>query len=106
VRVIVAACGGKGGNADGGATMHHPATPTVMAAAETPLTDRLVVATVTAPAGVMAATRTGESGDARACASAPVFTVPVADCGTLVGYTTAERRRPRAWPASTRTISS
>ena len=87
--VIVAACGGKGGNADGGGDDAPPGDADGDGPPpETPLTDRLVVATVTAPAGVMAGDSNWRIWGRASLRVAPVFTVPVADCGTLVGYTT------------------
>jgi hypothetical protein len=54
----------------------------------TPLADRISVTTIPAPDGVMAGRfnwRIWGQGNLRI---SPVFTVPLADCGTLVGYTT------------------
>ena len=82
-------------------------------AAGTPATgaiaDRLTVADVTVPAGVKAGVRNWRIWGASSLRVAPVFTVPLADCGTLVCYTsgtasapTARARRPRPRPISSR----
>ncbi len=55
---------------------------------ETPLTDRLVVATIAAPGGVLAGDSNWRIWATASLRVSPVFTVPFADCGTLVGYTT------------------
>jgi hypothetical protein len=62
----------------------------------TALTDRLTVTTVTAPAGVMAGQSNYRIWGQSSLGVGPVFTVPFADCGTLVGYTTGTKASPRA----------
>ncbi len=64
--------------------------------ATAPLPDRLVVSSITAPAGVIPGVsnwRIWGTGNLRV---GPVFTVPFADCGTLVGYTTGTTAAPTA----------
>jgi hypothetical protein len=61
-----------------------------------PLQDRLTVSNVTAPAGVIPGIsnwRIWGTGNLRI---GPVFTVPLAGCGTLVGYTTGTVAAPTA----------
>jgi hypothetical protein len=58
------------------------------AAPETPLTDRLAVATIAAPGGARAGDSNWRIWGTQSLRVSPVFTVPFADCGTLVGYTT------------------
>ena len=62
----------------------------------TPLVDRLGVSTVTAPAGVMAGDSNYRIWGRQSLRVAPVFTVPLANCGTLVGYTTGTPQSPMA----------
>ena len=56
--------------------------------AGTPLAQRLTVKTVTAPAGVMGGDLNWRIWGRETLRTAPVFTVPYGDCGTLIGYTT------------------
>src|SRR6185503_9447800 len=84
--VGLAACGGGGGRGDdtgddGGNTGDAPPP-------ETPLDQRLTVSTVMAPAGVMAGDSNYRIWGSQSLRVSPVFTVPMADCTTLVGYTT------------------
>ena len=67
----------------------------------TPLSDRISVTTIPAPAGVMAGRSNWRIWGTGSLRVAPVFTVPLADCGTLVGYTTGTARRPRGSRTST-----
>jgi hypothetical protein len=87
VLACVVACGssshttGDGAPGDGKKPIDGPP-------AGTPLDQRISVATISAPGGVKAGDsnwRIWGLGDLKI---APVFTVPYADCGTLVGYTT------------------
>jgi len=95
--VVLAACGddsGSGGDArppdgDGGVTVDGPPPGT-------PLAERLAVATVTAPAGVMTGDSNWRIWGRQSLRVAPVFTVPLATCGTLVGYTTGTAAAPTA----------
>lgn len=66
--------------------------------ASTPLDQRLTSVNITAPAGVMAGGSNWRIWGAysNTLAIAPTFTVPYADCGTLVGYTTGTAASPRA----------
>ena len=57
-------------------------------APETALADRLQVVTVTAPAGVIPGVSNYRIWGSTSLVVGPVYTVPFADCGTLVGYTT------------------
>lgn len=61
-----------------------------------PLQDRLVVASITAPAGVIAGVSNWRIWGSSSLRVGPVYTVPFADCGTLVGYTTGSTSAPRA----------
>ena len=54
----------------------------------TPLDQRLTVSTVSAPGGVKAGDSSWRIWGTGSLDIAPVYTVPYADCGTLVGYTT------------------
>jgi hypothetical protein len=87
--VLACACGGKGGATDGGDDAPPGDGNDVDGPPpETPLSERIVVSTIAAPAGALAGDsnwRIWSRGNLRV---APVFTVPVADCSTLVGYTT------------------
>ena len=60
------------------------------------LGDRLTVKTIAAPAGVIAGTSSWRIWGTGSLRVGPVFTVPFADCGTLVGYTTGTIAAPRA----------
>lgn len=60
------------------------------------LPDRLQVASVTAPAGVIPGTSNFRIWGSSSLAVGPVFTAPYGDCGTLVGYTTGSIASPRA----------
>lgn len=90
--VGLAACGGGGGGdgdggddvvGDGGDLPDGPPPGT-------PLADRITVTTIPVPAGqgVMAGRSNWRIWGTGSLRVAPVFTVPLADCGTLVGYTT------------------
>lgn len=61
-----------------------------------PLPDRLVVSTITAPAGVIPGSSSWRIWGSSSLRVGPVYTVPFADCGTLVGYTTGTIANPRA----------
>ena len=62
----------------------------------TPLQDRLVVTDITAPAGVIPGVSNWRIWGTSNLRVGPVYTVPFADCGTLVGYTTGTVSNPRA----------
>ncbi len=87
--LAVAACGGSNGaggddshpNGDSGVAVDGPPPGT-------PLGQRLGVKTVATPAGVMAGTSAWRIWGQGSLRISQVFTVPYADCGTLVGYTT------------------
>lgn len=77
--VLSAACGSGSGDDDD--VIDGPP-------AGTPLVDRLAVAEVTAPAGVRGGDSSWRIWGTGSLEVAPVFTVPTADCGALVGFTT------------------
>lgn len=87
-----AACGGGSEATDGGGTGDGGRTDAPMLPdgppPGTPLADRISVTTHAAPAGVMAGDSNWRIWGSQSLRIAPVFTVPFADCGTLVGYTT------------------
>lgn len=62
----------------------------------TPLAERITVTTIEAPAGVKAGVSNWRIWGRQSLRVAPVFTVPLADCGTLVGFTTAAGGAPTA----------
>jgi hypothetical protein len=62
----------------------------------TPLADRLSVSAITAPAGVMSGGSAYRIWGSGSLGVGRVFTVPYADCGTLVGYTTGTPTAPEA----------
>jgi hypothetical protein len=64
--------------------------------ATAPLGDRLVVSSITTPAGVIPGISNFRIWGQSSLRVGPVFTVPFADCGTLVGYTTGTTSAPRA----------
>jgi hypothetical protein len=64
--------------------------------ATAPLGDRLVVSTITTPAGVIPGDSVWRIWGTGSLKVGPVYTVPFADCGTLVGYTTGSTSSPRA----------
>lgn len=72
---------GDGGPGDGGPTIDGPPPGT-------PLDQRITVTSVTTPAGVMAGDSNWRIWGNGSLRISQVFTVPYADCGTLVGYTT------------------
>ncbi len=91
--VLAAACNGTIGGVgddDGDDDGSHPdGGPDVDApppAATLP--ERLTVTTIAAPAGVMAGDNNWRIWGSSSLRVAPVFTVPLVSCGTLVGYTT------------------
>jgi hypothetical protein len=83
--ICLAACGGGGSGDDG--DDDDAAAPDAVPPS-TPLGDRIVVTTVEAPAGVLAGDSNWRIWGTSSLEVSPVFTVPLADCGTLVGYTT------------------
>jgi hypothetical protein len=114
--LLAAACtgqigGGGGGRDDGGASGSDGGTsvdgglPDAFtadafvadaAAPETPLTDRLAVVTIATPDGVLAGDSSWRIWGSASLRVSPVFTVPFADCGTLVGFTTGTGTGTRA----------
>ena len=90
IGLVVLGCGGGGGGGGGGdAAPSGDGGPTIDAPPPgTPLDQRLSVKTITAPAGVMAGDSNWRIWTRASLRVAPVFTVPTAGCGTLVGYTT------------------
>jgi hypothetical protein len=62
----------------------------------TTLDQRLGTVNVTTPAGVMSGDGNYRIWGSESLGIAPVYTVPFADCGTLVGYTTGSYSMPRA----------
>ncbi|OQB11903.1 MAG: hypothetical protein BWY17_03457 [Deltaproteobacteria bacterium ADurb.Bin207] len=74
--------GGTGGGGTGG-TGGEPPDPSVA------LQDRLVTTTVATPEGVKAGVSNWRIWGKSSLHIAPVFTIPLANCQTLVGYTTA-----------------
>ncbi|CAN5710466.1 hypothetical protein BH11MYX3_BH11MYX3_20160 [soil metagenome] len=91
---LVAACGGKTGAGGGGDDAPggdggRDSGPAIDGPPPgTPLDQRITVTNVTAPAGVMAGDSSWRIWGTGSLRVAQVFTVPFADCGTLVGYTT------------------
>ncbi len=90
---LAAACGGSNGGGGGDDT--HPGDgggdsgPAIDGPPPgTPLDQRITVTAVTTPAGVMAGASNWRIWGTGSLRVAQVFTVPFADCGTLVGYTT------------------
>lgn len=95
VAFLAAACGGGGtGGGDGppGGDDAPPRgdgpPPADAPPVGTPLDDRIAVASVAAPDGVMAGDGVWRIWGFGSLNIKPVYTVPVAGCGTLVGYTT------------------
>jgi hypothetical protein len=78
--------GSGGANATGGAAPGTGGTPVTPGA---PITDRLSTATATVEEGVKAGVSNWRIWGTKPLVIAPVFTVPLADCGTLVGFTTS-----------------
>jgi hypothetical protein len=91
IAASIAACGDDQAAGDGGTQPTIDGPP-----AGTPLVDRIGVATVTAPAGVMDGDSNWRIWGRQSLRVAPVFTVPLADCSTLVGYTTGTAAAPMA----------
>jgi len=88
---LAVGCGGgaDGGDGDGGSGDGDGGGPVIDGPPPTAtLPERLAVATVTTPAGVMAGDSSWRIWGRSSLRVAPVFTVPYADCGTLVGFTT------------------
>lgn len=82
--------GGTGGSAGAGGT------PSLGGATSGPLVDRLTTRDITVPAGVKAGVRNWRIWESTPLRVAPVFTVPRANCGTLVCYTTGTASAPNA----------
>lgn len=86
---MLVACGGKGGATDGGDDQPPSDGKSIDAPPpETPLSERITVSSIATPAGVLAGDSNWRIWGRSSLKVAPVFTVPLADCGTLVGYTT------------------
>lgn len=81
-------CGGSDGANGGGDGGEDSGLPIDGPPVGTPLVERIGVTTITTPAGVMAGDQNYRIWGRQSLRVAPVFTVPFADCGTLVGYTT------------------
>ena len=81
VAIVLASCGG---NSDSGVDADVTDGPPV----GTPLLDRLARADVVVEDGARAGDSSWRIWGTGSLEVAPVFTVPTADCGTLVGYTT------------------
>jgi len=86
----VAGTGGTGGSGGGGGAAGSCTTTTG------PLLDRVVTSDVTIPAGVAAGVSNFRIWGMSSLGIAPVFTVPLANCGTLVCYTTGSSSAPSA----------
>ncbi len=82
---------GGGGGAAGGAGSVGSGVPS-----GDPILDRLTTKDVTVPAGVKAGVRNWRIWDSVMLKVAPVFTVPLANCGTLVCYTSGSNGSPNA----------
>ncbi len=80
--------GGPGLDAGTGADAGPDAAPQPDAAVGTPLMDRLEVSQITVPEGVKAGVSNWRIWGTGSLYVAPVFTVPLANCETLVGFTT------------------
>jgi hypothetical protein len=83
IALTLVACGGGGTSPGDGGNGSGDGPPV-----GTPLPQRLSVATITAPAGVAAGGSVWRIWGTDNLLVKPVYTVPYADCGTLVGYTT------------------
>ncbi len=84
---VLVACGGNSAHSgDGGAVGDGATSDTIPAG--TPLTDRLAVTTVAAPAAVIDGGSSWRIWGTGSLNVGRVFTVPYSDCQTLVGYTT------------------
>jgi hypothetical protein len=84
---------------NGGTTLGNggaPAAGGVPAPAGQGLNDRLMTSDLTVPEGVMEGTRNFRIWGSRSLVIAPVYTAPLADCGTLVCYTTDAGGTPTA----------
>ncbi len=84
--------GGDGAGGDAGSSAGGPAG----GAPSGPIGDRLGVKDVAAAAGVKGGVRNYRIWGAETLRVAPVFTVPLTNCGTLVGYTTGSNDAPTA----------
>jgi hypothetical protein len=98
---LIGGCGGVGPCGFAGRGYPHPPKDADVHVVDgpppgTPLVDRIAVATVTTPAGVMAGDSNYRIWGRQSLRIAPVFTVPLANCGTLVGYTTGTAQSPMA----------
>jgi hypothetical protein len=94
--IMAVACGGGGGTNDGdggggdddGTTDGDGGPDVDGPPPAATLPERLTVSTIATPAGVMAGDSNWRIWGTSSLRVAPVFTIPYADCGTLVGYTT------------------
>ena len=89
VMILLVACGGSNGGGgddvhpgDGGGVDPDAPPP------GTPLDQRITVSVIATPAGVMGGDSNWRIWGTGSLRVSPTFTVPFADCGTLVGYTT------------------
>src|ERR1043165_1424373 len=80
----ITTCGGQDGCCPSSCDSNND--PDCPPPAGTALTDRLTVTSVTAPAGVLAGDSNYRIWGSSSLGVAPVFTIPFADCRTLVGY--------------------
>ena len=91
VLVVLVACGSNGkttGDGGGGGGGGGDGKVTDAPPPATPLDQRLTVSTISAPGGVKPGDNVWRIWGTGGLIVAPVYTVPYADCGTLVGYTT------------------
>ncbi len=87
--LLIALCGLGCGSTGDGAPDGAVDAPTIDGPPPgTALADRLTVSTIATPAGVLPGRATWRVWGRGDLVVSPVFTVPYADCGTLVGYTT------------------
>ncbi len=89
VILLLVACGGGGSNSGDDAGNHDGPGATIDGPpAGTPLSGRVGTTTITAPAGVIGGGSSWRIWGTGSLAVGRVYTVPMANCGTLVGYTT------------------
>jgi hypothetical protein len=84
----VGGAGGVGGEGGGGMGGGAPAGGALL--------DRLSASVVSVPAGVKGGGRNWRIWESVELRVAPVFTSPLADCGTLIGYTSGSSQSPNA----------
>lgn len=81
---------GQGGSASGGSG------GAITVPVDTPLNERLSVTDVSVAAGAKAGVSNWRIWGRESLGVAPVFTVPLANCGMLVGYTSGDQNAPTA----------